>query len=33
MPQSVGSGGAFIDCNGDGSHDIYLIQNAGPNWG
>src|SRR5436189_5984080 len=33
MPQSVGSGGAFIDCNGDGSQDIYLIQNAGPNSG
>jgi hypothetical protein len=33
MPQSVGSGGAFLDCDGDGRLDIYLVQNAGPKSG
>jgi hypothetical protein len=33
MPQSVGSGGALFDFDGDGRLDIYLIQNAGPNSG
>jgi enediyne biosynthesis protein E4 len=31
MPQSVGSGGALFDFDGDGRLDIYLVQNAGPN--
>lgn len=29
-PQSMGSGCAFFDCDGDGLQDIYLLQNAGP---
>lgn len=33
MPQSLGSGGAFLDCDGDGLLDIYLVQNAGPSSG
>jgi hypothetical protein len=31
MPQSVGSGVAVFDCDGDGLLDIYLLQNGGPN--
>jgi hypothetical protein len=31
MPQSVGSGAAVFDFDGDGLLDIYLLQNAGPN--
>jgi len=30
MPQIMGSGGALLDCDGDGRLDIYLLQNAGP---
>jgi enediyne biosynthesis protein E4 len=33
MPQSVGSGAALFDCDGDGLLDIYLVQNAGPGSG
>jgi len=31
MPQSMGSGCAFLDFDGDGLLDIYLLQDAGPN--
>jgi hypothetical protein len=31
MPQSIGSGAALFDFNGDGLLDIYLLQNGGPN--
>lgn len=30
MPQSIGSGVALFDCDGDGRLDIYLLQNGGP---
>jgi hypothetical protein len=30
MPESVGSGAAFLDFDNDGRLDIYLLQNAGP---
>ncbi|MBV9125275.1 MAG: VCBS repeat-containing protein, partial [Planctomycetes bacterium] len=30
MPQSVGSGAALFDYDGDGRLDIYLVQNGGP---
>jgi enediyne biosynthesis protein E4 len=30
MPQSMGSGCALFDCDGDGLLDIYLLQGAGP---
>jgi enediyne biosynthesis protein E4 len=30
MPQIMGSGCAFLDCDGDGRLDIYLIHNGGP---
>lgn len=30
LPQSIGSGCAFLDYDGDGLLDIYLLQNAGP---
>jgi hypothetical protein len=30
MPQSMGSGCAFFDCDGDGLLDIYLLNDAGP---
>jgi hypothetical protein len=30
-PQSMGSGCAFFDCDGDGLADIYLLQLGGPN--
>jgi hypothetical protein len=30
MPQIAGSGGAFLDFDGDGRLDIYLIHNGGP---
>jgi hypothetical protein len=30
MPRSSGSGGAFLDYDGDGRLDLYLIQNDGP---
>jgi hypothetical protein len=33
MPQQVGSGAAFFDCDNDGLLDIYLLQNAGPGSG
>ncbi len=29
LPQIIGSGGAFLDANGDGLLDIYLVQNGG----
>jgi hypothetical protein len=31
MPQSMGSGCALFDCDGDGLLDIYLLQMGGPN--
>ena len=31
LPQSMGSGAAFLDFDGDGRLDVYLIQNGGPN--
>ncbi len=31
LPQSMASGCAFFDCDGDGLLDIYLLQHAGPN--
>ncbi|MFM7149157.1 MAG: CRTAC1 family protein [Gemmataceae bacterium] len=31
MPQIVGSGAAFIDVDGDGLLDLYLLNNGGPN--
>ncbi|HEY7425943.1 MAG TPA: CRTAC1 family protein [Gemmataceae bacterium] len=30
MPESIGSGAAIFDFNGDGRPDIYLLQNGGP---
>src|SRR5262245_39779258 len=30
MPQIMGSGGAFLDFDGDGRLDIYLVHNGGP---
>ena len=30
MPQSVGSGCAFVDVDGDGLEDIYLLHHGGP---
>jgi hypothetical protein len=30
LPQIVGSGGAFLDFDGDGRLDIYLVHNGGP---
>ena len=30
MPQSIGSGAAFLDFDGDGLLDIYLLNNGGP---
>jgi hypothetical protein len=30
MPQSMGSGCAFFDCDGDGLLDLYLLNDAGP---
>src|SRR5262245_50136695 len=29
MPQIMGAGGAFFDCDGDGLLDIYLLQSGG----
>src|ERR1700676_47127 len=31
MPQSIGSGAALFDFDGDGRLDLYLLQNGGPN--
>jgi enediyne biosynthesis protein E4 len=33
MPQSVGSGAAFLDVDGNGRLAVYLVQNAGPRSG
>ncbi len=33
MPQAIGSGAAFFDCDGDGLLDILLLQNGGPGSG
>lgn len=30
MPRIMGSGGAFLDIDGDGRLDLYLVQNGGP---
>src|SRR6476661_7416952 len=30
LPQVMGSGAAFLDYDGDGRLDIYLLQNGGP---